>query len=311
MNCDTSSSMSVMPVASWIFWNASSYECTFSMFAWMDALSLAIPQFARRTWRLSCCSSSSVSWPRSSESGTAFASNRACRSRDMASCTLRSSSSVSPSAFHSASNSRCSRSDVWRTRAAEACNLSRSSYATLAASITSAIERFFSPSSRWSFLYSESKTRRSRRRLSICSRSSLLCAIDSLNLTSALSSLFSSTCTWRSTAASASVGAWMPPMAWRWRRSCSRSCSFCLSSCVPRCRSSSIRRANWSPRSVILLICEESRTSPPIAATRVSSESSCFSERFSFWSFSMCDFCFFSTFCTSSAYALRSPSMIL
>ena len=58
--------MSSMPVAAWILAKASSYDCTFSIEAWMDALSFAMPQLPRSTFFLSDCSCSTVMSPRCS-----------------------------------------------------------------------------------------------------------------------------------------------------------------------------------------------------------------------------------------------------
>mmetsp|Transcript_33531 Transcript_33531/g.83552 ORF Transcript_33531/g.83552 Transcript_33531/m.83552 type:complete len:200 (-) Transcript_33531:458-1057(-) len=199
--------MSEIPVTAWICAKACSKLATFSSVELAVVLSFASPHVCRRTCRLRFVSSSIVSDPRTSLFPTALFTTDFVTSLANVSCRLRSASRVSPRLFHSASNSRASASEIPRTLPASANNLSLSSYATLASSITSAMDRFFSARSRCNFLYCESKTILSLRRLSIDSRSSLLRAMDSLNLTSDLSSLFSSTRTCFSTAKSLSAGA--------------------------------------------------------------------------------------------------------
>eukprot|EP00964_Phaeocystis_antarctica_P112067 scaffold76274_cov61-Phaeocystis_antarctica.AAC.4 len=59
-----------------------------------------------------------------------------------------------------------------------------------------------------------------------------------------------------------------------------------------------------------LVILVETAPPSPCATERDCSASSCFSWPFSRFSFSICAFCLRTTACTSSAYDLRSPSMM-
>mmetsp|Transcript_4360 Transcript_4360/g.10420 ORF Transcript_4360/g.10420 Transcript_4360/m.10420 type:complete len:209 (+) Transcript_4360:685-1311(+) len=197
MNVCTSSSMLSMPVAALICWNASSKLCTLSSDAFCAALSLATFQLPLARFFRRFPSSSAVILPLSCP---------AMRSLSFLSC-----SSTLPSSLHSCSNCACSLSACALSSDISFCAWSRASYAMLEISMICAISFFFSCSSLASLALIWSKTTRSLRRLSISSRSCLLYANASLNLTSALSSLFSSTLTCFATARSDSLTAFTPP----------------------------------------------------------------------------------------------------
>mmetsp|Transcript_37189 Transcript_37189/g.91943 ORF Transcript_37189/g.91943 Transcript_37189/m.91943 type:complete len:291 (+) Transcript_37189:884-1756(+) len=281
MNVVTSSSISVMPVACWILANASPYDCTFSMLTCCAALSLAMFQLPLITFLRSLVSSSmliSPSLPSASWSLRRFFMN---------SFILRSCSISLPSSRHSASNAALSLSACARRAAISFCAWSRASYAMLEISMMLAISFFFSCSSFSIFLYTLSNATRSRRRLSISSRSTLLDDSASLNCTSALSSLFSSTFTCLFTLTEFSLAAWMPPMA----RRCSRifrsdSCRWWSRSSTRR-RSISILRVNRSAMSCSFVISDCTVGLGAREASLSSMASSFFSAWLSALSFSM------------------------
>mmetsp|Transcript_9124 Transcript_9124/g.22487 ORF Transcript_9124/g.22487 Transcript_9124/m.22487 type:complete len:298 (-) Transcript_9124:136-1029(-) len=297
MNVWTSSSMLSIPVAALICWNASSKLWTRSSEACWAALSLATFQLPLARFFRSDPSSSAVIRPRSWPA--------------MRSLSLRSCSKTRPNSRHSCSNCACSLSACALRSAISLCAWSRASYAMLEISMIWAISFFFSCSSLASFALIWSNTTRSRRRLSISSRSCLLNARASLNLTSALSSRFSSTRICFDTALSDSFTAFTPPrFCWSSRV---RTCMIldCFSRSSSRRFSTSILRVyrslvSWrDPRRL--------RTWPSaFCAEFCDSDASCsLSRSFSLRIFSMACRWRLMMFWDSSLYFWRSVSIIL
>mmetsp|Transcript_35865 Transcript_35865/g.107292 ORF Transcript_35865/g.107292 Transcript_35865/m.107292 type:complete len:319 (-) Transcript_35865:13-969(-) len=295
MKASTNASMSELPVALRICENASSYGSMRPTPDLPAPAELLLP-------------AGSPPVPGSPGAAPCLSPGKLLRARRSA-C-WRSSSICSPISFHCASKSSCSRSAMSRSEAALPCALSRASKAALAASIMSAIRRFRSASSFCIRLCTPSKTTRSRRRSSICARSSLLAVIASLNLIRDWCNLRSSALMHLSVDMVCSAGALCPPISLRScsersRRDLSRASSF-----SPRCFSASICLPTSLIRSRTCVSLTEATAVSFADAARASRESSALRDWLSRRSFSFCSFCLRSTASTSSAYDLRSHSMI-